>query len=132
MKPCLKFFLVVLSFLALSFSHHSEGKTNPKKTQIEKTCLSDSSNFAPQTANVSAFTNVINQVTNDSTVKGKTIFIRDCVFDTIRLVGRGTRYKSKRYYYTDKECFVVELKNVNKKPYPMEWVISLFRKILHL
>lgn len=54
----------------------------------------------------------------------------DCVqYDTIRLVAKGHRNKGKRYFYTDKECTVVELKIKNKKPYPLEWVVILVRKI---
>jgi hypothetical protein len=59
-----------------------------------------------------------------------TVKVPDCVFDTIRLAGRGKTYKGKRYYYTDKECYVVELKPQNKNPIGFGTIVRFLIKIL--
>lgn len=59
----------------------------------------------------------------------KVIHVPDCTFDTIRL-GERTKLKNKgkRYYYTDKECTVVE---VDKKEKSWITILAKFiRKVL--
>ena len=69
---------------------------------------------------------------DDSLRIRKTIIVEPCVFDTIHLAGRGIKYHGKRYYYTDKECFVVELKAKNKKTAPFDWVATLIKRFLRI
>lgn len=56
----------------------------------------------------------------------------DCiVFDTIRLVGTGKKYKKKQVYFTDHECTVVELnKKKNTNRFGWNTVIKFLEKVI--
>ena len=56
----------------------------------------------------------------------------DCPdFDTIRLVGTGHKFKKKQYYYTDKECTVVELnKKKNTNRFGWNTVLKFLEKVI--
>ncbi len=54
----------------------------------------------------------------------------DCIVqDTIKLTVKAKRRNGKMYYYTDRECTVVELKTIQKE-YPFKFLIEVIRKIM--
>ncbi len=101
---CLKSLLLVLLFSVAQLSMASGDHQKIKKE--EKTCLSDTS---------------------------KTIIVPVCEFDTIKLVGKGQKYKGKRYYYTNKECEVVEVNPPkNQKGVWVGFLSKLIRQIFRI
>jgi len=62
-----------------------------------------------------------------------TIRVQDCKFDTLRLTGKGVKFKGKRYYYTDSECKVVEMNPPkNNKGVWIGFLSKLIRKVFHI
>lgn len=101
----LKSLLLVLLFSVVQLST-ALGSQQKAKKEVMKTCLSDTS---------------------------KTIIVPTCEFDTVRLVGKGMKYKGKRYYFTDKECEVVEINPPkNQKGVWIGFISKLIRQIFRI